>query len=66
MRLLLDTHVLIWSARGSKGLSRRATEEISSPVNYVFVSAASVWEAEIKAVAGELDLAAYEVPLLAA
>ena len=56
MRLLLDTHVLIWWARGSEGLSRRATREISSPVNDVFVSAASVWEAEIKAVAGKLHL----------
>lgn len=55
MRLLLDTHVLIWWAQGS-GLSPPATRAIRSPANDVFVSAASVWEAEIKAAIGKLDL----------
>lgn len=55
MRLLLDTHVLIWWARGD-ALSSPTTEAIRSPANDVFVSAASVWEAEIKAAIGKLDL----------
>ena len=55
MRLLLDTHVLIWwSTR--KPISALATEAIRSAVNEVVVSAASVWEAEIKAAAGRLRL----------
>jgi PIN domain nuclease of toxin-antitoxin system len=57
LRLLLDTHVLIWwSVRA--GLSPAATEALLTPDNDVLVSAASVWEAEIKAAAGKLRIEA--------
>jgi PIN domain nuclease of toxin-antitoxin system len=55
VRLLLDTHVLIWWT-GDQRLSETAAAAISSPENSVFVSAASVWEAEIKAAGGKLNL----------
>ena len=55
MRLLLDTHVLLWWATGA-ALSEPAAEAIAAPENEVFVSAASIWEAEIKAAAGKLDI----------
>ena len=59
MRLLLDTHVLLWVAAGD---SRAAhlQERIVDPENEVFVSAASYWEIAIKASLGKLvtDLAA--------
>jgi PIN domain nuclease of toxin-antitoxin system len=55
VRLLLDTHVLLWWALGSP-LSERASEAIGAAENEVFVSAASIWEAEIKAAGGRLDI----------
>ena len=53
MRLLLDTHVLIWWAADDP-VAR--ADEIADPANEVFVSAVSVWEAEIKAAVGKLEV----------
>ena len=52
MRLLLDTHVLIWWDEGRKLApeARRAIEEAEE----VFVSAASAWEISIKVALGRL------------
>jgi PIN domain nuclease of toxin-antitoxin system len=55
LRLLLDTHVLIWWAR-REPVDDRARDAIADPSNQVIVSAASIWEAEIKATAGRLGL----------
>ena len=57
MKLLLDTHVLIWWS-GGKPIAAAAAEAIRSPDNEVAISAASVWEAEIKAASGKLLLTA--------
>ena len=57
MRLLLDSHVLIWWSGGAR-LAPPAAEAIRSPENEVLVSVASIWEAEIKAAAGKLRLLA--------
>jgi PIN domain nuclease of toxin-antitoxin system len=57
LRLLLDTHVLIWWS-GGKPIAPTAASAIRSPENEVLVSAASVWEAEIKAATGRLLLRA--------
>lgn len=48
MRLLLDTHLLLWSAASSKRLAREARRLIEDPANEVYFSAASVWEIAIK------------------
>ena len=48
MRLLLDTHTLIWAMNGDSRLGASARGAIASRANEVFVSAASVWEASIK------------------
>jgi PIN domain nuclease of toxin-antitoxin system len=55
LRLLLDTHVLIWWAIGEP-LATPAADAIQAPENELHVSAATVWEAEIKAAAGKLTL----------
>lgn len=55
MKLLLDTHVLIWWL-GGEPLPERVHAELKQPTNEVLVSAVSVWEAEIKAAAGRLEL----------
>ena len=54
MRLLLDTHVLLWwlSAEPIREETRSA---IASPRSTVFVSAASAWEISIKRALGRLD-----------
>jgi PIN domain nuclease of toxin-antitoxin system len=48
VRLLLDTHALIWWLAGDPSLSAGAKAAISDPENEVFVSAASAWEIATK------------------
>jgi PIN domain nuclease of toxin-antitoxin system len=55
LRLLLDTHVLLWWFAGER-LVPEAKRLISAPDSEVFVSAASPWEAEIKAQRGKLTV----------
>lgn len=58
MRLLLDTHALIWWLAGDETLSRRAREAITDEVNSVAVSAASAMEVATKFRIGKLAQAA--------
>lgn len=48
MRLLLDTHLLLWAVANSKRLSREARALIEDEDNDVRFSAASLWEIAIK------------------
>jgi PIN domain nuclease of toxin-antitoxin system len=57
MRLLLDTHALLWWAAGDVKLSRRSRAAIGDSANAVFVSAASVWEVALKHHLGKLPAA---------
>ena len=56
MRILLDTHLLLWWLEGSPSLSAQARELISDPENTVFVSAVSLWEIWLKQSLGKLRL----------
>jgi len=49
MRLLVDTHLLLWTAARSRRLHREARLLIENPANEVLFSAASLWEIAIKA-----------------
>jgi PIN domain nuclease of toxin-antitoxin system len=53
LRLLLDTHVLIWWDQGAR-LTKKAAEAIRG-ADQVYVSAASGWEIAIKASLGRLS-----------
>ncbi len=53
MRILLDTHVLIWWDAGAR-LSPAAMRAIKS-ANEVFVSSASAWEIAIKSALGKIS-----------
>ena len=53
MRLLLDTHALLWWL-ADEGLSTQARDAIAEPANLVAVSAASAWEISIKKTLGKL------------
>ena len=56
MRLLVDTHILLWWLADSPSLSGRARELIADPDNAVFVSAVSLWEIRLKQSLGKLQL----------
>jgi PIN domain nuclease of toxin-antitoxin system len=56
VRLLLDTHVLLW-ALGEPGKLRKSTRlKIESPRNTILVSAVSIWEIETKRAIGKLRI----------
>ena len=55
MRVLLDTHVFLWFLADSPRLTKRARAQIRR-AEVVFVSAASIWEATIKATLGKLKV----------
>ena len=48
MKLLLDTHLLLWAAGDPGRLSAQAQILIGAPENELFFSAASLWEIAIK------------------
>ena len=54
MRLLIDTHVLLWWLDDPLRISDVARDRISDPENDVFVSAVSCWEIAIKRGLGKL------------
>jgi PIN domain nuclease of toxin-antitoxin system len=53
MRLLPDTHLLLWASTGSDRFSRRAIERIEDEDAEVLFSAANIWEAAIKSGLGK-------------
>lgn len=55
MKLLLDTHIALWLLRDAPELSAAARQHIDG-ADEVYVSAASLWEAAIKAALGKLPV----------
>ena len=55
MKLLLDTHLLLWAAGEPDRLSADARALIDAPENELFFSAASLWEIAIKRGLGRDD-----------
>src|ERR1700757_300484 len=58
MKLLLDTHLLLWAASESERLSAGARALIDDPANELFFSPASLWEVVIKGRLGREDFKA--------
>ncbi len=56
MKLLLDTHALLWSIIEPDRLSPEARSAITDPASQVVVSAVSFWEISIKTALGKLRL----------
>ena len=54
MNLLIDSHVLLWWWNEQSKLSPVAAQEILSPENRIYVSAAVAWELAIKVNLGKL------------
>jgi PIN domain nuclease of toxin-antitoxin system len=65
MKLLLDTHVLLWWQRDDRRLNQAARRAIAT-ADIVWVSALSSWEATIKMALGRLHLSEPFRVLLAA
>ncbi len=56
MRLLIDTHVFVWSALGDPRLPRRLANTLSDRQNSLLLSVVSCWEIAIKVRLGKLHL----------
>ena len=63
MRLLLDTHLLLWAVASSQRVSPEARSLIEDPRNDVFFSAASLWEIAIKSTLRRKDFRV-DLPLM--
>lgn len=56
MRLLLDTHVWLWSLLEPQRLSAEATQTLEDPGNELWLSPISVWEVLLLAERGRLQV----------
>lgn len=56
MKLLVDTHTFLWLMESPEKLSERASDVCFDPTNSLYLSAASLWEIQIKSQLGKLDL----------
>jgi PIN domain nuclease of toxin-antitoxin system len=54
VRVLLDTHTLLWAKISPASLSRQVVEIMADPLNMIFVSAATAWEIATKVRLGKL------------
>jgi PIN domain nuclease of toxin-antitoxin system len=58
MKILLDTHILLWWLMDDPALSARARDLIADRENTLFVSAVSLWEIRLKQSLGRIELPA--------
>lgn len=56
MRLLLDTHAIIWHIEQNPALGTTASTAIKDVNNHIHVSTVSLWELSIKVSLGKLKL----------
>ena len=56
MRLLLDTHIWLWSLREPQRLSRRLARELGDPENELWLSPVSTWEALLLKAKGRIEV----------
>ncbi|MDR0314158.1 MAG: type II toxin-antitoxin system VapC family toxin [Treponema sp.] len=56
MKLLLDTHTLLWAIGKTSELSETVINELKNPGNEVWASAVSLWEIALKSSIGKLKV----------
>lgn len=56
LKLLLDTHIWLWSLREPERLGRRLRRELADPGNELWLSPVSTWEAVLLATKGRIVL----------
>ena len=54
LKLLLDTHTLLWAIGKTSELSKTVIHEVKNPNNEILVSAVSLWEIALKSSIGKL------------
>lgn len=59
MKVLLDTHTLLWATLSVRSLSKRAAQVIANRSNEIYVSSASAWEVATKVRLGKLPHAVH-------
>ena len=55
-KLLLDTHILLWSLLAPERLSDKVTRELENPINEIWISPITTWEIIILAEKGRIEL----------
>jgi PIN domain nuclease of toxin-antitoxin system len=61
MKLLLDTHTLLWSIGKSNELPQRVINELENNINEVLISAISLWEIALKSSVGKLIVESFDI-----
>ena len=61
MKILLDTHALLWWLSGDGQLGPQARDLIAEPANDILVSVVSLWEIQVKARIGKLTADMQEI-----
>jgi PIN domain nuclease of toxin-antitoxin system len=61
MRLLLDSHALLWALYSPSMLPRSVADLLQQPATHIYISEGSVWELSDKAAKGRLPLAGNSV-----
>jgi PIN domain nuclease of toxin-antitoxin system len=61
LRVLLDTHALLWWLDGDSRIEHKAQDLITDPANDILVSAASLWEIVVKVRVGKLQADIHEI-----
>lgn len=61
MKLVVDTHILLWWMLNDRKLTKSAQGLIADPENQVFVSSVSVWEIAIKESLGRISISVAEL-----
>jgi PIN domain nuclease of toxin-antitoxin system len=61
MKLLLDTHALLWSIGKSSELSSKVIDALKDTNNDILVSAVSLWEIALKHSIGKLVIGALDI-----
>jgi PIN domain nuclease of toxin-antitoxin system len=56
VKLLLDTHIWLWSLLDARQLSRRVQHELADPGNELWLSPVSTWEALLLHSKGRIEL----------
>jgi PIN domain nuclease of toxin-antitoxin system len=55
-KLLLDTHILLWSLLEPERLSDKITRELENPANELWISPITIWEVIVLAEKGRVEL----------
>lgn len=64
MRILLDTHIVLWALDAPEKLSKKQISALENPANQVFVSSISISELMIKCSIGKLSVKANLLDLI--